>query len=64
MVGFSLGAQVAFKLVTEHEELFTAAILVSPWLDKNEAMLQYAMKQNEKQFHSLLRSGGSAIWLE
>lgn len=52
MVGFSLGAQVAFKLVTEHEELFTAAILVSPWLDKNEAMLQYAMKQNEKQFHS------------
>ncbi len=52
LVGFSLGAQVAFKLVTEHEELFTAAILVSPWLDKNEAMLQYAMKQNEKQFHS------------
>ncbi|MGN1203430.1 MAG: alpha/beta fold hydrolase [Lachnospiraceae bacterium] len=52
LVGFSLGAQIAFKLVSEHEELFTAAIIVSPWLDKNPKMLDDVMKQNEKQFAS------------
>lgn len=52
LVGFSLGAQIAYKLVSEHEELFTAAIIVSPWLDKNPQMLDYVMKQNEKQYAS------------
>lgn len=52
LVGFSLGAQIGYKLVSEHEELFNAAILVSPWLDKNEKMLGSVMEQNEKQFKS------------
>ena len=52
LVGFSLGAQIGYKLVSQHEELFNAAILVSPWLDKNEKMLKFAMEQNEKQFKS------------
>lgn len=52
LVGFSLGAQIGYKLVAEHEELFHAAIIVSPWLDKNEKMLNFVMKQNEKQFKS------------
>lgn len=49
LVGFSLGAQLAFKLVSEYEHLFTSAILVSPWLIKEEALMSYAMKENLKQ---------------
>lgn len=52
LVGFSLGAQVGYKLVSEHSELFTCAILVSPWLCKEKAMLDTVMKANEKQFAS------------
>lgn len=52
LVGFSLGAQLAFKLVSEYEELFYAAIIVSPWLDKDETKLREIMRMNEKQFAS------------
>lgn len=52
LVGFSLGAQLAFKLVSEHEELFYAAIIVSPWLDKNETKVREIMRINEKQYAS------------
>ena len=57
LVGFSLGAQIAFKLVAEHEELFKAAIIVSPWLIKNDDMLRFVMEQNEKQFASFKKRG-------
>ena len=57
LVGFSLGAQIAFKLVAEHEELFKAAIIVSPWLLKNDDMLRFVMEQNEKQFASFKKRG-------
>lgn len=50
LVGFSLGAQIAYKLVSEHQELFCGAIIISPWLDKNEKMLAAVLAQNEKQF--------------
>ena len=50
LVGFSLGAQIAFKLVAEHEELFSGAIMISPWLEKPDKMLQSVMEQNEKQY--------------
>lgn len=50
LVGFSLGAQVACKLLSEHGELFTSAVIISPWLDKNNEMLNTVMAQNEKQF--------------
>lgn len=52
LVGFSLGAQLGYKLVSEHSELFTGAILVSPWLIKEEPMLSEVMSMNEKQLAS------------
>lgn len=57
LVGFSLGAQLAFKLVSEYPELFYSAIIVSPWLNKTESSLAEAMKMNEKQFASFKKSG-------
>ena len=53
LVGFSLGAQLAFKLISEHPELFYSAVLVSPWLNKTEASIREAIKINEKQLVSL-----------
>ena len=50
LVGFSLGAQLAVKLIAEHGELFSGAIIVSPWLIKPEKMLEEVEIQNEKQF--------------
>ena len=49
LVGFSLGAQLAFKLVSEHSELFESAIIVSPWLIKEESELSKADEMNKKQ---------------
>lgn len=53
LVGFSLGAQLAFKLISEHAELFYSAVIVSPWLDKTDASIEAALKVNEKQLVSL-----------
>ena len=53
LIGFSLGAQLAFKLISEHPELFYAAIIVSPWLNKEEPELSEVLRVNEKQFYSL-----------
>lgn len=53
LVGFSLGAQLAFKLVSEHEELFNSAIIVSPWLIKDGRNLPNVLELNKKQFKSL-----------
>ena len=45
LIGFSLGAQLAFKLVSEYEYLFDSAILVSPWLIKEKkCYLKYWMQ--------------------
>lgn len=49
LVGFSLGAQVGFKLLAEHPELFTCAVLVSPWLIKDRETLNKVVAANEKQ---------------
>ena len=57
LVGFSLGAQIAYKLVSEHQELFCGAIIISPWLDKNEKMLAAVLAQNEKQFKMFKKKG-------
>lgn len=57
LVGFSLGAQIAAKMVAEHPELFTAAILISPWLIKPDEMVADVMKQNEKQFALFKKKG-------
>lgn len=53
LIGFSLGAQLAFKLVSEYEELFEAAIIISPWLIKEEPFLSTIMELNIKQLNSL-----------
>ncbi len=53
LVGFSLGAQLAFKLVSECPELFCSAIIVSPWLIKTETEVAEVMRINEKQLASL-----------
>lgn len=53
LVGFSLGAQLGFKLVSEHEELFESAILVSPWLIKEEPFLSKIAELNIKQLKQL-----------
>lgn len=52
LIGFSLGAQIAYELVAEHSDLFSAAVIISPWLIKSDEMLQDVMNQNEKQFAS------------
>ncbi len=53
LVGFSLGAQLAFKLVAEYEELFESAIIVSPWLIKEEPFLSEIAELNKKQLRQL-----------
>ena len=53
LVGFSLGAQLAFKLVSEYEELFDSAIIVSPWLIKGEPLLTEIAELNKKQLRQL-----------
>ena len=53
LVGFSLGAQLALKLVSEYEDLFSAVIVVSPWLMKEEAYMEKILEQNLKQLASL-----------
>ena len=53
LVGFSLGAQLALKLVSEYEDLFNAAIVVSPWLMKEEVYMEKILEQNLKQLASL-----------
>ena len=53
LVGFSLGAQLAFRLVSEHEELFESAIIVSPWLIKEEPLLSEMAELNRKQLKQL-----------
>lgn len=53
LVGFSLGAQLAFKLVSEYEHLFTSVIFVSPWLIKPKPLMLHAMEMNLKQLRLL-----------
>lgn len=57
LVGFSLGAQLAVKLLEEHSELFLGGVIVSAWLIKSEPMFTKVMKANEKQ-HRLFRKKG------
>ena len=53
LIGFSLGAQLAFRLVAEYEELFESAIIVSPWLIKEESELSKSDEMNKRQFKQL-----------
>ena len=53
LVGFSLGAQLAYRLAYLHPELFRGVILVSPWLIKEEDSLRRIEEANQKQLHFL-----------
>ncbi len=53
LIGFSLGSQLAFKLVSEYKELFESAIIISPWLIKEESELSKAEVLNKKQLKQL-----------
>lgn len=53
LVGFSLGAQLAVKLLAEHPELFNGAVIVSPWLIKDEGSLEEAYRANSKQVRTM-----------
>ncbi|MGI6157715.1 MAG: alpha/beta fold hydrolase [Saccharofermentanales bacterium] len=53
LIGFSLGAQLAVKLIAEHPNLFHKAILVSPWLIKEEPERSRVMAMNKKQWDSM-----------
>lgn len=50
LVGFSLGAQLGYVIAARYPELLCGAVLISPWLIKEEKMLSFVMEQNEKSF--------------
>ena len=53
LVGFSLGAQLAFKLLSENPKLFKKAILVSPFLLQKETIDDEMMHENLKMLQSM-----------
>lgn len=64
LVGFSLGAQLCLPLLCRHGELFGGAMMISPWLIKENADIEKMMKQqsdNEKSMRSGLISGLNSL---
>ena len=53
MAGFSLGAQLAYELLCNNQELFEKAILVSPWLIKSRKEMPEIIRINERQLEDL-----------
>ena len=53
LIGFSLGAQLAFKLLSESPELFKKAILVSPALTQKETIADETLNENLKMLRSM-----------
>ncbi len=55
IIGFSLGAQLCLPLICDHTELFTGAVMISPWLLKDNAEIEKLMKlqsDNEKNMRT------------
>lgn len=50
LVGFSLGAQLGFVLLSRHQELFKSAIIISPWIIKEPQFTGKVKEQNIKMF--------------
>lgn len=64
LVGFSLGAQLCLPLLCRRGELFNGAMMISPWLIKDNAEIEKMMKQqsdNEKSMRSGLISGLNSL---
>ncbi|MBQ7491789.1 MAG: alpha/beta hydrolase [Clostridia bacterium] len=53
LVGFSLGAQLAFKLLAEEPALFQKAVVVSPWLVDKDEIPEKMMRGNLKMLAQL-----------
>ncbi len=53
LVGFSLGAQLAFRLVAERPNLFKKAVIVSPWLINKSEIPDDMMSGNLKMLSRL-----------
>ena len=53
LIGFSLGAQLGFKLLSESPKLFKKAILVSPFLTDKEAAEDEMLDENLKMLRSM-----------
>ncbi len=56
LIGFSLGAQLAFTLTSDHSELFSGAIIISPWIIKERKTLDKIVKMNEKYINLLQKN--------
>ena len=53
LIGFSLGAQLAFKLLVEYGELFKKAIIISPWLVNKENIPDTIVEGNLKMLKAM-----------
>lgn len=53
LIGFSLGAQLAYELICRRTELFSSAIIISPWLLKSKEEMPRMLEMNEKQYFSM-----------
>lgn len=53
LVGFSLGAQLAFRLVSKRPELFRKAVIISPWLVQKEQISEEMINGNLKMLSGL-----------
>ena len=57
MIGFSIGAQLAFEFVNTHPELISKAIFISPWLIKEQEYLALATGENLNILRKLKHKG-------
>ena len=48
LVGFSLGAQLAYKLISEHSELFYSAVIISQCLNRTKFSIQDVLNKYYK----------------
>lgn len=53
LVGFSLGAQLAFRLISEAPGFFSSAVVVSPWLVDKDAVPREMMERNLTMYRNL-----------
>lgn len=53
LIGFSLGAQLTFKVVSENPDLFKGAILISPWLVNKENISEKIMGGSLKMLDNM-----------
>lgn len=53
LIGFSLGAQLAYELVCRQADSFNSTIIISPWLLKSKEEMSKMLEENERQFFSM-----------